>query len=137
MLRDIFFKDFGWKLFSLLLAAFIWYTVQRIIEEPKAVAVSPADIQVQYGAVPVSLVAASLDAHRYGLSSNLISVTVSGPPGIMKLLQEDQIHATVDLSGWDPQSKALARRVEVSVPWGVTVLDVEPPKLAILSPPKS
>jgi len=136
MLRDIFFKDFGWKLFSLLLAAFIWYTVQRITEEPKAVAVSPADIQVQYGEVPVFLVATGADVHRFGLSSNVISVTVSGPPAVMKLLQEDQLHATVDFSGWDEKSKALSRRVDVSAPWGVTVLDVEPPKLLIVPPHK-
>ena len=136
MLRDIFFKDFGWKFFSLLLAAFIWYTVQKIIEEPKTVAVSPADIQVQYGEVPVFLVAAGADAHRYALNTNIVSVTVSGPPAVMKLLQEDQLHATVNLSGWNEPSGTLSRRVEVSVPWGVTVLGVEPAKLQLLPPPK-
>jgi len=136
MLRDIFFKDFGWKFFSLLLAAFIWYTVQKIIEEPKAVAVSPADVPVQYGEVPVFLVATGADVRLFGLNSNTVSVTVSGLAAVMNVLQANQIHATVDLSGWNEKSNAGSRRVEVSVPWGVTVRNVEPPELQVLPPPK-
>jgi YbbR domain-containing protein len=134
MLRDLFFKDFGWKLFSLLLAAFIWYTVHKIIEEPKAALVSPANTQVIYGNVPVFIEATAADMHLYGLNSNTVSVTVSGPPAIMDEFQADEIHAMVDLSDFDNKTKAEDRMVEVSVPWGVTVVNVEPAKLKVIPP---
>lgn len=134
MLRDIFFKDFGWKLFSLLLAAFIWLTVHKIIAEPQAVAISPAEKSATYGNQPVSIVATAADMHLYGVNSNTVSVTVSGPAEVMDVLQANQIHATVDLSDFDEKSKDLYRPVDVSVPWGVTVVEVEPAKLRIIPP---
>ena len=136
MLRDLFSKDFGWKLFSLLLAAFIWYTVNKIIEGPKAAAIPPANVPVIYGEVPVSIVATAADVHLYGVSSNTVSVTVSGPPEVMNVMQGNQIHATVDLSDFDEKTKQLYRRVDVAVPWGITVVDVEPARLKIIPPPK-
>src|SRR5580704_2872950 len=131
MLRELFIKDFGWKLFSLLLAAFIWYTVHKIIEEPKAAAVSPANSQVTYDYVPVFIVATAADMRQHGVNSNTISVTVSGPPEDMAVLEANQIHATVDLSDFDDHRKDTDRRVEVSVPWGVTVINVEPAVLKV------
>jgi YbbR domain-containing protein len=136
MLREIFLKDFGWKLFSLLLAAFIWYTVQKLIEEPRAAAVAPANIPVEYGEIPITAVAAAADVHLYGINSNTVSVTVSGPPEVMNVLQANQIHATVDLSDITGKTKDLNRRVDVSVPWGVTVGKVEPPTVLIVPPAK-
>jgi hypothetical protein len=136
MIRDIFVKDFGWKLFSLLLAGFIWYTVHKIIEEPKAASVSPAYVPVTYGEVPVFIVASAADVHLYGVNSNTVSVNVSGAPEIMAVLQKNQIHATVDLSDFGTNSKELNRRVDVSVPWGVTVVSVEPAKLKVVPPKK-
>ena len=136
MLREIFIKDFGWKLFSLLLAAFIWYTVHKIIEEPKAAVVSPDNVPVIYPNVPVVLVATAADAHIFGVDSNAVAVTVSGAKEVMDVLQANQIHATVDVSGFDDKSRELNRRVDVSVPWGVTVIDVEPAQVKLIPPKK-
>jgi YbbR domain-containing protein len=134
MMRDLLFKDFGWKLFSLLLAAFIWYTVQKVIEEPKAAVVSPTSISVTYGDVPVFVMATAANMSGYGINSNMVSVTVSGQPDVMDVLQKNQIHALVDLSDFDDRSRDLDRRVEVAVPWGVTVISVEPARVNILRP---
>jgi hypothetical protein len=136
MVRDLLFKDFGWKLFSLLLAAFIWYTVHKIIEEPKAAVVSPVNAPVIYGEIPVQLVAPAGGTPPYSLNSNTVSVTVSGPPEVMNVLQARQIHATVNLAGVDNPAKEPARPVEVSVPWGVTVISVQPALLELVRPPK-
>jgi len=136
MFRELFIKDFGWKFFSLLLAAFIWYTVHKIIEEPKAAIVSPANVPVTYGNVPVTVVATAADAHMFGVDSNSVSVTVSGAKEVMDVLQADQIRAMVDVSGLDEKSKELNRHVDVSVPWGVTVVDVEPAQVKVIPPKK-
>lgn len=134
MIREILVKDFGWKLFSLLLAAFIWYTVHKIIEEPKPATVSSASSSVTYGNVPVFIVATAADMHRYGLNSNTISVTVSGAPERMDLFQAKDIHAIVDLSDFDEKTKNLLRPVDVAVPWGITVINVEPAELKVIPP---
>jgi hypothetical protein len=135
-MRDLLFKDFGWKLFSLLLAAFIWYTVHKIIEEPKAATVSAVNIPVTYGNVPVAMVAHGADVRLYGVNSNAVSVTVSGSKDKMDVLQANEIHARVDLSDFDDKSRDTGRRVEISVPWGVTVLNVEPATLKVIPPKK-
>ena len=136
MLREIFIKDFGWKLFSLLLAAFIWYTVHKIVEEPKAAVVSPDNVPVIYPNVPVVVVATAADAHIFGVDSNTVSVTVSGAKEVMNVLEANQILATVDVTGFDDKSRVLSRRVDVSVPWGVTVIDVEPSQVKVIPPVK-
>jgi hypothetical protein len=134
-MRDLLFKDFGWKLFSLLLAGFIWLTVHKIVV-PAAGASPSATSTVTYGGLPVTPVAAAMDTRSFGLNSNSVSVTVSGPSEVMAVLQGNQIRPTVDLSGITIDSKDLDRRVDVAVPWGVTVVDVSPAFLRVVPPPK-
>jgi YbbR domain-containing protein len=133
-MRDWLIKDFGWKLFSLLLAAFIWFTVHKIIEEPKVAMASPSTSQMQYEKIPVFIVAAAADRHLFQLNSNTVSVTVSGPPPAMEALMRNQIRATVDLSDFNKDTASTSRPVDVSVPWGVTVVNVVPAEVQIIPP---
>ena len=133
-MRDLFLKDLGWKIFSLLLAAFIWVTVHNLIEEPKAQAGSSASSPVTYGELPVVSVAAHADVRDYRLLQSTVSVTVSGPAEVIGKLQANQIHATVDLT--DPSTVNTAKqRVDVSVPAGVTVVTIKPESIGVIAPP--
>jgi YbbR domain-containing protein len=134
-MRDFFFKDFGWKLFSLLLAAFIWYTVHKIIEEPTPAGPANAISSVIYGELPVLIVATAADMHLYRVHPDKVSVTVSGPADVMSVLQGNQIRVTVDLSKFDAATDT-TQPVDVAVPGGVTLVKVSPVKVTVIVPVK-
>jgi YbbR domain-containing protein len=50
-------------------------------------------------------------------------------------LQANQIRAIVDLTGIE-SAKDLKRRVDISVPSGVKLVSVDPPKVGVIVPPK-
>ena len=133
MLRDLFIKDWGWKLFSLLLAVSIWLTVHRVLEGPKNTAAAVTGSTLTYGNLPIFIVATAADVHLFHVIPDTVSVTVSGPPEVIAVLQANQIRATVDLSEVD-SGKDLKRRVDVSVPSGVTLVSVNPPRVGVLIP---
>ncbi len=133
-MRDLFIKDWGWKLFALILAAGIWLTVHNTVE-PKETAVSANGSPVTYGNLPVFVVASAEDVHLYRVAPNTVSVTVRGESDAIAVLQANQIRATVDLT--DIQSAGdLKRQVDVSVPSGITLVSVEPDKVSVIIPPK-
>ena len=135
MLRDLFIKDWGWKLFSLLLAVGIWLTVHKI-EEPKNSEATAAGSPVTYHNLTVSIVSRTADVHLYRAIPNTVSVTVSGPPGVIAVLQANEIRATVDLTE-DDSVHDLKRRVDVSVPPGVKLVNIDPSRVGVIIPPTS
>jgi YbbR domain-containing protein len=133
-MRDLFFKDIGWKIFSMLLAAGIWLTVHRILlESPEPTSLGGTS-SLTYDNLPVFIVAAASDVHLYRVAPNTVSVTVRGSPDAISVLQANQIRATVDLTDVESASE-LKRRVDVSVPTGITLVSVEPYKVGIIIPP--
>ena len=135
MLRDLFIKDWGWKLFSLLLAVGIWLTVHKI-EEPKNSEATAAGSPVTYHNLTVSIVSRTADVHLYRAIPNTVSVTVSGPPEVIAVLQANEIRATVDLTEND-SVRDLKWRVDVSVPPGVKLVSIDPPRVGVIIPPTS
>ena len=134
MLRDLFIKDWGWKLFSLFLAVAIWLTVHKIVDGPKNTDTGAGGSTLTYGNLPVFIVASAADVHLYHVLPDTVSVTVSGSPEVIATLQANQVRATVDLTDVDA-GKDLKRRVDVAVPSGVTLISIDPPRVGVLIPP--
>jgi len=132
-LRNWVVVDFGWKVFSLLLAAAIWLTVHRILTLPAGDAVASHATTFTYDNLPVLMVSAKADVRNYRLLRPVVKVTVSGSPEVMAVLQANQIHATVDLSDIET-ARELRRPVEISTPPGVTLVTVDPKETGIIPP---
>jgi len=132
-MRDLFFKDFGWKLFSLLLAAFIWFTVDKLIEEPQPQTIEAPDalIEQTYKDLPILIVATAADMHLYRVKPDTVAVTVSGPPRAMHDLHGSQIRVTVDLSG---TGTPVVMPVSVAIPSGFTFISVNPSSVSVVVP---
>jgi YbbR domain-containing protein len=133
MLREFFIKDWIWKLFSLFLAVGIWLTVHKIVEGPKNIPTATTGTPMTCS-IPVFIVASAADVHLFHVIPETVSVTVSGSPDVMAVLQANQIRATVDLTDID-SGKDLKRHVDVSVPSGITLVSVDPPRVGVLVPP--
>ena len=132
-MRDLFFKDLGWKIISLLLAAGIWLTVHRILLESTE-PVSYVGTSTLTCDRPVSIVAASADVRDFRPLQPTVSVTVSGPPDVIGKLEPNQIHVKVDLTDAS-LVKSTKQPVEISVPAGVTVIKIKPEALGVIPPP--
>ncbi len=134
MMRNLFFNDWIWKLFSLFLAAAIWLTVRRTLgETPMPVSASNASTTT-YRNLPVTLVSSTGDVRGFRLLQSSVSVTVSGPTNIIDTLQANQLRANIDLSSATNVSTE-KQHVEVSVPPGVTFIYVSPETIGVLPPP--
>jgi hypothetical protein len=139
-MRDWFIKDLGWKLFSILLALAIWLTVHKILEEsapPPIITppLPPSPVAMTFTNLPVLIVSAAADVREFHVTPNAVTVTVSGQPEIMAALQADQVHALVDLTDIEA-ARNLHRRVDISTPTGVTLVNVDPVEVNVVIPPQ-
>ncbi len=133
-MRDWVTKDFGWKLFSLFLAVAIWLTVHKIYEEPGAASGLVIGNTVTFGNLPVLIVSAAKDVRDFRVAPLTVKVTVSGSADDMAKLQANQVRATVDLTDIE-SAQDLHRLVDVSAPPGITLVNVDPPKVMVFPPP--
>lgn len=134
--RDWITKDFGWKLFSLILAVAFWIAIWRNIGETPATVIPFASVQtIIITNLPVNVMSASADVHNAQITPGVVSVRLSGPSEIMAVLEENKIHAIVNLTGINSASD-LHLPVEVSPPPGVAVDRIDPPRISVtFSPP--
>jgi YbbR-like protein len=140
--RDWITKDFGWKLFSLILAVASWVVIHRNIVETQFTGL-PSVVTLPFGTaktitftnVQVSAVSTSADVHNAQVTPNAVAVTLSGPSEIMSVLERNKIHAEVNLTGINSASD-LRLPVDVSITSpGVAVDQVDPPKVGVTFAP--
>lgn len=139
-MRDLFIKDWGWKLLSLGLAVAIWLTVHRILQESNSPVAHPGGSTLTFGNLPVLVEAGASDVHRCRVTPSAVSVTVGGSSDAIAALQPDEVRATVDLTDVNTPTNFtptnLQRQVDVSVPIGITLIKVDPQTVGVIVPPK-
>jgi len=121
-------EDFKWKIFSLILAVVVWLIVNRI--RSGTVATGLLAVSNTFTNVPVQVVSANADVNNARVAPASISVTVSGAPGVIAVLQTNQLRAIVDLTGIDA-AHDLKQPVNVMPPPFVTILKIAPPDVTI------
>ena len=113
------------------MAVGIWLTVRREAEPSAAQALNITENT--YGNVPVLAISANTNVRAVQLEPQSVKVMVSGPSETMDNLNASQVHAFVNLTDLGPVQN-LPQDVEISLPPGATVVDVEPPQVAVTIP---
>jgi hypothetical protein len=138
-MRDWVTKDFGWKLASLIVAAVIWHIVPGIPEEPAAVSnsldITGATTFSNFYDLPVLVVSAAEDVRAFKVNPDTVTITVSGTKENLSKLKTADIHPVVNLTGIE-SAQSLDKRVDISMPPGITLVAVEPPEVNVVVPPK-
>jgi YbbR domain-containing protein len=133
--RNVFLRDFWLKLFSLALAILIWVTVSLGRSGTVGIFFSNRNLNQQtYVNVPVSVVCPAADLRDFKVNPTEVDITVQGEAGLLRDLRPKDIQAAVDLRGIE--SGGLRKRVDVSVPPGVTFVRVVPDEVEVTAPPK-
>jgi YbbR domain-containing protein len=127
-LRNLVFEDFWLKLFSLVLAVLTWLTVtfasnKEIGTESRV-----------FSNLPVTILASAEDVHNFKVSPHEVEIIVRADPKTLQSLQSKDVRAIVDLTGV-AAARDLHKRIEVSVPAGVTYLRVAPEAVQVIFPP--
>lgn len=128
MTRNIFFRNFGWKLFSLALAIIIWLTI-------KALSAEQGQTEKMYLNLPIQIVSSTADVRAFRVEPGTVNVTLKGRPGAINRLAEREIRVMVDASSADFQ-QSFRRRVDIAVPNGITIIRFEPTEVQLTPPPK-
>jgi YbbR domain-containing protein len=136
-LRQLFFKDFWLKLFSLSLAVLTWITVTFAIQKEGSptVPLTGTIVKQFFYNQPVLIVSSTGDANGVKVDPGEVEITVEGDPQIIHDLQSKDIRAIVDVSDIKP-AVGLRRPVIVSTPPNVTYLEVQPQDVTIIFPTK-
>lgn len=130
LLRSIFVKDLGLKLFSLGLAISFHYTADHF-------GVSPTSLTLQdtreFRSLPVVVLSSADDVRRAKVYPSQVDVTLRGEHNLLTKLSEKDIRVLVDLTGIE-MAHDLRKRVEISTPAGITYSRVSPEYVEVVFP---
>jgi hypothetical protein len=132
-LREWLLDDFIWKLLSLVLAVGIWLTVHRTLVGVPGTPAPPDAQTVTFGNIQVLIMARAADVHDYHVRPEVVSVTVSGAPEAISVVQANSIRVSVDLTDIE-SAKDLFRPVDVSMPAGISLVKVSPAEVSVVIP---
>jgi len=134
-MRDFFTKDVGWKVFSLLVAITIYFTVQGVRKDR-----TPNEALGQWESktfvnLPVLIVSAAADVREFKVNPDTVNVTIRAASDMMAGVTEKEIQVHVDLTAVE-SARNLRQRVVISLPAGVTLVRATPAEVSVVVPPK-
>jgi YbbR domain-containing protein len=136
LLRHIFIEDFLLKLFSLVLALLFWLTISFAIHQkevgPLSLPNSTTELHT-FSSLPLVVLSSAAEARNFQINPSTVEVTVRGNPQLLATLQSKDIRAIVDVTGI--KTPGAPKRVEISVPAGVTYVRVLPAEVQVTVPP--
>ena len=136
-LRDLIFKEWWLKVFSLGLAVLIWVTVSFAIRKEGRQELSTLlDTPARVFYVPVLVMSSAADVREFHVKPEHIEVTVRGEPDALGKLRARDVHAIVDLTNIE-SARGMRMRIQVTTPPGVVYTHVIPEDVEIIIPPKS
>lgn len=138
-IHSLIFKDFWLKLFSLALALLIWFTIGIAIDKEgtqnRPLGLLPVE-QRTLNELPVIVLSSAEDVRSLQVRPKTVDVTIQGDPKILRALRASDIRVLVDLTGIG-ETQSLNKRIEVSMPAGITLVQVEPQDVQVISPSKN
>ena len=136
-LRELLFHDFWLKLFSLALAVLIWLTVAFAIkkEGSPVVALTVPLQEMAFSNLPVVVMSSAQDVRSFKVSPDQVEVTVQGEAKALRGIQAKDIRVIVDLTDIEA-AQALKKRMDVSMPAGISLVRVVPSEVQVVFPPR-
>ena len=136
-LRELVFHDFWLKLFSLALAVLIWLTVAFAIknEGSPVVALTVPLQEMAFSNLPVIVMSSAQDVRSFKVSPDQVEVTVQGEAKILRGIQAKDIRVIVDLTDIE-SAQDLKKRIDVSIPPGISLVRVVPSEVQVVFPPR-
>lgn len=138
-IHNFVFKDFWLKLFSLALALLIWFTIGIAIDKEgtqnRPLGLLPVE-QRTLDELPVVVLSSAEDVRSLQVRPKTVDVTIQGDPKVLRALRPSDIRVLVDLTGIG-EAQSLNKRIEVSMPAGITLVQVEPQVVQVIFPSKN
>jgi YbbR domain-containing protein len=132
-LRKLVFEDFWLKLFSLVLAVLMWFTISSAIRQGNPSA-SPLGTESQilrtFSQVPVVVLSSAPQTGRFKIQPETVELTVEGTATSVHNLQDSDISVIVDLTGIET-AHDLLKRLKVSKPAGIAKVKVVPEEVQV------
>jgi len=132
-LRNLFLKDFGLKLFSLVLAVLIWLTIYYARDLSPGASMPGVIERVTFTDLPVMVMSSAGDARGFKVNPKEVEVTVQGEPRVLRNLTSNDIRVLIDLTGIEA-AHDLRKRIEVKTPPGVNCVRIVPEEVQVIFP---
>jgi hypothetical protein len=126
-LRHLFLHNLAWKLVSIILAILVWFTLQSGIQRQ----LRPTDLRT-FSKLEITVMTTAGDERIFRVEPSRVSVSVSGDSTVVRSLRRTDVQVFVNLTE-SVEAKVLRKRIQVYVPPGVNVAEIDPPEVSVQS----